>query len=46
MTQTNDTSTLTQGPLIEEWLMKDDFKPVVGQRFEFRADRGLVARIN
>ena len=22
---------LTQGPLIEEWLMKNDFQPVVGQ---------------
>jgi uncharacterized protein YndB with AHSA1/START domain len=28
---------LTQGPLIEEWLMKNDFQPVVGQRFNFRA---------
>ena len=33
---------LTQGPLIEEWLMKNDFKPVVGHRFEFRADWGAV----
>jgi uncharacterized protein YndB with AHSA1/START domain len=33
---------LTQGTLIEEWLMKNDFKPVVGQRFEFRADWGAV----
>ena len=29
---------LTQGPLIEEWLMKNDFQPVVGHRFNFRAD--------
>jgi|SRR6516165_459469 uncharacterized protein YndB with AHSA1/START domain len=29
---------LTQGPLIEEWLMKNDFKPVVGHRFNFRAE--------
>ena len=29
---------LTQGPLIEEWLMKHDFQPVVGHRFNFRAD--------
>jgi uncharacterized protein YndB with AHSA1/START domain len=28
---------LTEGPLIEEWLMKNDFKPVVGHRFSFRA---------
>jgi uncharacterized protein YndB with AHSA1/START domain len=28
---------LTQGPLLEEWLMKNDFKPVVGHRFNFRA---------
>jgi len=28
---------LTQGPLIEEWLMKNDFQPVVGHRFSFRA---------
>ena len=29
---------LTQGPLIEEWLMKNDFQPVVGHRFNFRAE--------
>jgi uncharacterized protein YndB with AHSA1/START domain len=29
---------LTLGPLIEEWLMKNDFQPVVGHRFNFRAD--------
>ena len=28
---------LTQGHLIEEWLMKNDFQPVVGHRFKFRA---------
>ena len=28
---------LIQGPLIEEWLMKNDFQPVVGHRFNFRA---------
>jgi uncharacterized protein YndB with AHSA1/START domain len=28
---------LTLGPLIEEWLMKNDFQPVVGHRFNFRA---------
>ena len=29
---------LTQGPLIEEWLMKNDFRPVVGHKFNFRAE--------
>ncbi len=28
---------LTQAPLIEEWLMKNDFEPEVGRRFQFRA---------
>ena len=28
---------LTQGPLIEEWLMKNDFEPRVGHRFQLRA---------
>ena len=28
---------LTQGALIEEWLMKNNFQPVVGHRFNFRA---------
>ena len=28
---------LTQSPLIEEWLMKNNFQPVVGHRFSFRA---------
>jgi uncharacterized protein YndB with AHSA1/START domain len=28
---------LTQGHLIEEWLMKSDFQPVVGHRFNFRS---------
>jgi len=28
---------LTQRALIEEWLMKNDFEPVVGHRFNFRA---------
>lgn len=28
---------LTQGPLIEEWLMKNDFQPQVGHRFSFRS---------
>jgi uncharacterized protein YndB with AHSA1/START domain len=28
---------LTQGPLIEEWLMKNDFQPVVGHAFNFRS---------
>jgi uncharacterized protein YndB with AHSA1/START domain len=33
---------LTQPHLIEEWLMKNDFVPVVGHRFDFRADWGAV----
>jgi uncharacterized protein YndB with AHSA1/START domain len=28
---------LTQGSLIEEWLMRNDFQPVAGHRFHFRA---------
>lgn len=28
---------LTQKQLMEEWLMKNDFQPVVGHRFTFRA---------
>jgi uncharacterized protein YndB with AHSA1/START domain len=28
---------LTQGSLIDEWLMKNDFQPVVGHRFKFRS---------
>ena len=28
---------LTQGPLIEEWSMKNDFEPQVGHRFKFRS---------
>ncbi len=28
---------LTQGPLIAEWLMTNDFQPVVGHQFQFRA---------
>jgi uncharacterized protein YndB with AHSA1/START domain len=28
---------LTQGALIKEWLMDNDFQPVVGHRFSFRA---------
>jgi len=33
---------LTQPHLIEEWLMKTDFKPVVDHRFNLRADWGAV----
>src|SRR5580693_5059071 len=33
---------LTQPHLIEEWLMTNDFKPVVGHSFNFRADWGSV----
>jgi uncharacterized protein YndB with AHSA1/START domain len=33
---------LTQPHLIEAWLMKTDFKPVVGHSFDLRADWGAV----
>ena len=33
---------LTQPHLIAEWLMKNDFEPVVGHRFNLRADWGSV----
>ena len=34
---------LTQPQLIEAWLMKNDFKPVVGHRFNLSADWGAVS---
>ena len=33
---------LTQPHLIEEWLMKNDFKPVVDHRFTLRGDWGAA----
>ncbi len=33
---------LTQPHLIEEWLMKNAFEPVVGHRFVLRAEWGVV----
>ncbi|HEY2159616.1 MAG TPA: SRPBCC domain-containing protein [Isosphaeraceae bacterium] len=33
---------LTEGPLIEDWLMKNDFQPVVDHRFKLSADWGSV----
>jgi uncharacterized protein YndB with AHSA1/START domain len=33
---------LTEPRLMEGWLMQNDFKPVVGHRFNFRADWGVV----
>jgi len=33
---------LTQPHLIEAWLMKNDFEPVVGHSFNLRADWGAV----
>lgn len=33
---------LTQPQLIEEWLMKNDFKPQVDHRFNLRGDWGAV----
>jgi len=29
---------LTESPLVAQWLLKNDFEPVVGRRFQFRAD--------
>jgi uncharacterized protein YndB with AHSA1/START domain len=29
---------LTEKSLVAQWLMKTDFEPVVGQKFQFRAD--------
>ena len=33
---------LTEPQLIEDWLMKNDFNPVVGHRFDLRADWGGI----
>ncbi len=33
---------LTQPHLIEEWLMKNDFKPVLGHDFKFQAEWGTL----
>ena len=33
---------LTQSPLIDEWLMQNDFLPVMDHRFTLRADWGVV----
>jgi uncharacterized protein YndB with AHSA1/START domain len=33
---------LSQGHLIAEWLMKNDFHPVVGHKFKFNADWGAI----
>jgi uncharacterized protein YndB with AHSA1/START domain len=33
---------LTQGDLIADWLMKTDFQPTLGHRFNFTADWGKV----
>jgi len=33
---------LTQPHLIEEWLMKNDFQPLKGHRFDLRGDWGSV----
>ena len=33
---------LTEPHLIEEWLMKNDFQPVLGHAFQLRADWGAV----
>ena len=33
---------LTQSPILAKWLMKTDFKPIVGHAFKFTADWGTV----
>ncbi len=33
---------LTQQQLLQEWLMNNDFQPVVGHHFSFRGDWGAV----
>ena len=33
---------LTEGSLIKEWLMDNDFQPVANHRFQLRADWGAV----
>ncbi len=33
---------LTQPQLIEQWLMKNDFMPVVGHRFDLRTNWGAI----
>jgi uncharacterized protein YndB with AHSA1/START domain len=33
---------LTQPQLLEKWLMKNDFKPLIDHRFKFTADWGAV----
>jgi uncharacterized protein YndB with AHSA1/START domain len=33
---------LTQPHLLQEWLMTNDFKPILGHNFNFRADWGAV----
>ena len=29
---------LTEGPLLAQWLMNNNFEPVLGRKFQFRAD--------
>jgi uncharacterized protein YndB with AHSA1/START domain len=29
---------LTEGPLLEQWMMKNDFQPIVGHKFTFRGE--------
>lgn len=33
---------LTEQPLIDDWLMKSDFRPEVGHKFQLKADWGAV----
>jgi len=29
---------LTEGPLLEQWMMQNSFEPIVGRKFQFRTD--------
>jgi len=31
---------LTESPLLAQWMMNNDFEPVVGRKFQFRAEAG------
>jgi uncharacterized protein YndB with AHSA1/START domain len=33
---------LTEGHLLADWLMKNDFQPFVGHKFKFNADWGVI----
>jgi uncharacterized protein YndB with AHSA1/START domain len=35
---------LTESPLLAQWMMNNDFQPVPGRRFQFRAQAELERR--